>query len=87
LVTFHFADRVYTGYYLLLIFRRKEMKGLKSLAVFVLVLGLAVSVFAGGKKESGGGSGVTTVKWAIWDYDLTVYYKPLIDAYQAKIPW
>ncbi|MDR2738898.1 MAG: sugar ABC transporter substrate-binding protein [Treponema sp.] len=61
---------------------------MKRLFVFVLVLGLAASIFAaGGKQESGGGgSGPTTIKWAIWDYDLTVYYKPLIDAYQAKNP-
>jgi multiple sugar transport system substrate-binding protein len=61
---------------------------MKRVLISVLVLGLAVSVFAGAKQEarSGGGSGQTTIKWAIWDYDLTVYYKPLIDAYQAKNP-
>jgi multiple sugar transport system substrate-binding protein len=61
---------------------------MKRLFVLVLVFGLAVSVFAAGSKQesSGGGSGTTTIKWAIWDYDLTVYYKPLIDAYQAKNP-
>ncbi|MDR0760872.1 MAG: sugar ABC transporter substrate-binding protein [Treponema sp.] len=66
------------------------MKSIKRLFVFVLVFGLAASIFAaGGKQESsggGGGSGPTIIKWAIWDYDLTVYYKPLIDAYQAKNP-
>ncbi|MDR1596537.1 MAG: sugar ABC transporter substrate-binding protein [Treponema sp.] len=61
---------------------------MKKLFIPVLVLGLAVSLSAGGGKQAGesGGSGVTTVKWAMWDYDLTVYYKPLIDAYQAKNP-
>ncbi|MDR1468342.1 MAG: sugar ABC transporter substrate-binding protein [Spirochaetaceae bacterium] len=62
---------------------------MKRLLISVLVLGIAASVFAGGAKQeaqSGGGSGVTTIKWAMWDYDLTVYYKPLIDAYQAKNP-
>jgi multiple sugar transport system substrate-binding protein len=57
---------------------------------FFLALALmsAGFLFAGGRQAggAGAGSGVTTIKWAIWDYDLTVYYKPLIDAYQAKNP-
>jgi multiple sugar transport system substrate-binding protein len=63
---------------------------MKKLFIVLLVLGLAVSLFAAGGRQasgSGGGSGIsTTIKWAIWDYDLTVYYKPLIEAYQAKNP-
>jgi multiple sugar transport system substrate-binding protein len=65
------------------------MKSLKNFLFPVLVLGLAASLFAGGGKQAAGsaeGSGPVTIKWAIWDYDLTVYYKPLIDAYQAKNP-
>src|SRR5690349_7027081 len=27
-----------------------------------------------------------TLNWALWDWDATAYYKPLIDAYQAKNP-
>lgn len=27
-----------------------------------------------------------TIKWALWDWDKTAYYKPLIDAYVAKNP-
>ncbi|MGO7200447.1 extracellular solute-binding protein, partial [Rhizobium ruizarguesonis] len=27
-----------------------------------------------------------TLKWALWDWDKTAYYKPLIEAYQAKHP-
>lgn len=27
-----------------------------------------------------------TIKWALWDWDKTAYYKPLIDAYTAKHP-
>lgn len=27
-----------------------------------------------------------TIKWALWDWDKTAYYQPLIDAYQAKNP-
>jgi multiple sugar transport system substrate-binding protein len=56
---------------------------------FFLVLALmsAGLLFTGcTRKTDSAGSGVTTIKWAIWDYDLTVYYKPLIDAYQAKNP-
>jgi len=56
---------------------------------FVLIL-LALtlvcgSLFAGGSSSSAQ-SGTTTLKWAMWDADLTVYYKPLIEAYQAKNP-
>ncbi|MDR1147138.1 MAG: sugar ABC transporter substrate-binding protein [Spirochaetaceae bacterium] len=64
------------------------MKRLKRLCVFVLVFGLAASFFAGCKRkqaETDGGD-IITLKWALWDYDLTVYYRPLIDAYQAKNP-
>ncbi len=28
----------------------------------------------------------TTINWALWDWDKTVYYKPLIDAFEAKNP-
>jgi multiple sugar transport system substrate-binding protein len=63
------------------------MKRLKRLFVLVLVFGLAASFFAGCKrKQAETGGGLTTLKWALWDYDLTVYYRPLIDAYQAKNP-
>jgi multiple sugar transport system substrate-binding protein len=65
------------------------MQILKKLLVPVLVLGFGASLFAGGGRQAGsgsGGSGSAAIKWAIWDYDLTVYYKPLIDAYQAKNP-
>lgn len=27
-----------------------------------------------------------TIKWALWDWDKTAYYKPLIEAYQTKNP-
>jgi multiple sugar transport system substrate-binding protein len=63
---------------------------MKKLCISVLVLGLAFFALAGCRKKSEAAgianSGQTTVKWAIWDYDLTVYYKPLIDAYQAQNP-
>ncbi len=28
----------------------------------------------------------TTINWALWDWDKTVYYKPLIAAFEAKYP-
>ncbi|MDO5415652.1 MAG: sugar ABC transporter substrate-binding protein [Lachnospiraceae bacterium] len=31
-------------------------------------------------------AGQTTLKWSIWDKDLTTYYKPLVEAYEAKNP-
>jgi multiple sugar transport system substrate-binding protein len=62
------------------------MRNVKKWLVLVLALGLAASLFAGGTKQAAGGSGGTTIKWALWDYDLTVYYQPLIAAYQAKNP-
>jgi multiple sugar transport system substrate-binding protein len=39
-----------------------------------------------GKKEGRAEGGQNSIKWAIWDYDLTVYYKPLVEAYKAKNP-
>lgn len=30
--------------------------------------------------------GDTTLKWAVWDINLTTYYQPLIDAFEAKNP-
>lgn len=29
---------------------------------------------------------VVTLRWALWDWDKVAYYKPLIEAYQAKHP-
>lgn len=31
-------------------------------------------------------AGQTTLKWALWDINLTSYYQPLIDAFEAKNP-
>jgi multiple sugar transport system substrate-binding protein len=60
---------------------------MKKSIFLVLVLGLVfLSAGCSGKKESSPENGKTTVKWAIWDYDLTVYYKPLVEAYEAKNP-
>lgn len=30
--------------------------------------------------------GQTVLKWSIWDKDLTTYYKPLIEAFEAANP-
>jgi multiple sugar transport system substrate-binding protein len=62
------------------------MRNVKKVFVLVLAIGLAASLFGAGTKQAAGGSGGTTVKWAIWDYGLTIYYQSLIDAYQAKNP-
>ena len=53
--------------------------------MLILVMVLGGSVFATGSAEQRP-AGATNLKWAMWDADLTVYYKPLIDAYQAKTP-
>jgi multiple sugar transport system substrate-binding protein len=58
---------------------------MKKLFFGALVFGLVFfSAGCGGKKEGGPEGGKTAIKWAIWDYDLTVYYKPLVEAYEAK---
>ncbi|MDR1148318.1 MAG: sugar ABC transporter substrate-binding protein, partial [Spirochaetaceae bacterium] len=63
------------------------MKSIKKLFVLTLVFGVAASLFAEGNRQAEtSGGGLTTLKWALWDYDLTVYYRPLIDAYQVKNP-
>ncbi|MBB4120823.1 ABC transporter substrate-binding protein [Martelella radicis] len=28
----------------------------------------------------------TTINWALWDWDATAYYQPIIDAFEAKFP-
>ncbi len=37
-------------------------------------------------EEAAPADGQTVLKWAMWDKDLTVYYQPLIDAYEAAHP-
>ncbi|MDD6691491.1 MAG: sugar ABC transporter substrate-binding protein [Lachnospiraceae bacterium] len=36
--------------------------------------------------DSGDSSGATTLTWALWDESSTVYYQPLIDAFEAEHP-
>jgi len=45
----------------------------------------AVAVMAAGAVLAQSGD-VVTLKWALWDWDKVAYYKPLIEAYQAKHP-
>ncbi len=58
----------------------------KLLAAAAGVLMCASAVFAGGAKEAPKASGPVTLKWVLWDWDATAYYKPLIEAYEAKNP-
>jgi multiple sugar transport system substrate-binding protein len=66
----------------------KKKAILAALAVILAVM--TIPVFAGGgqqgKTPAAGGSVPITLKWAMWDKDLTVYYKPLVDAWEAKNP-
>src|SRR5881394_1579019 len=45
----------------------------------------AVTVTAAGAALGQSGDAVT-LKWALWDWDKVSYYKPLIEAYQARHP-
>jgi multiple sugar transport system substrate-binding protein len=57
---------------------------MKSKFVFlILTLILCSLMFVGCQKAQQPAAGPVNLKWAMWDYDLTVYYKPLVDAYQA----
>jgi len=47
--------------------------------------GLAFAASAAGSAYAQSGNAVT-LKWALWDWDKVAYYKPLIEAYQAKHP-
>lgn len=47
--------------------------------------GLVFAASAAGSAYAQSGNAVT-LKWALWDWDKVAYYKPLIQAYQAKHP-
>ncbi|MCQ1851934.1 ABC transporter substrate-binding protein [Neorhizobium galegae] len=47
--------------------------------------GLAMATSVAGSAYAQSGNAVT-LKWALWDWDKVAYYKPLIEAYQAKHP-
>ncbi|HIT64932.1 MAG TPA: sugar ABC transporter substrate-binding protein [Candidatus Ventrimonas merdavium] len=48
--------------------------------------GTTAEAAAEGTEEAAPADGQTVLKWAMWDKDLTVYYQPLIDAYEAAHP-
>ena len=47
--------------------------------------GLALAASTAGAALAQSGEAVT-LRWALWDWDKVAYYKPLIEAYQAKNP-
>lgn len=51
-----------------------------------IMLACSMTVFAGGKKEATTQDQKVTIKWALWDWESTTYYKPLIEAYEAAHP-
>ncbi len=62
-------------------------KTLMTLSIItILLLNSVAFAAASGSQEKTGGDGVTTLKWALWDFDATTYYEPLISAYEAKNP-
>jgi len=54
--------------------------------VFFAVMLIGVLFFAGCKKQGKAKSGATVLSWAMWDADMTVYHKPLVEAYKEKRP-
>jgi multiple sugar transport system substrate-binding protein len=61
---------------------------IKALAV-LLFAGLMLSTSCRAKNNAGaqaGASGASVLKWAVWDYDLVVYYKALIAAWEQAHP-
>lgn len=58
----------------------------KLLTIIAAAAVCASVVFAGGSKEATKKDGPVTLKWVLWDWEATAYYKPLIDAYEAKNP-
>lgn len=78
------------------------MRKSRKVVSMILAVGMMVSMFAGcsnGTASSQSSTASTaaastasvsnepvTLNWALWDINLTAYYKPLIDAYTAKHP-
>lgn len=56
------------------------MKNLKALAALMSAVASVTVVGHAFAADS------ETIKWALWDWDKTAYYQPLIAAYQAKHP-
>ncbi|MDR0464986.1 MAG: sugar ABC transporter substrate-binding protein [Treponema sp.] len=55
------------------------------LFMLILTMVFSGSLFAAAASDQAP-AGTTTLRWAMWDADLTVYYRPLINAYQARNP-
>ena len=60
--------------------------------MLIMLSVLCIPVFATGGSQQGpapaaqAANAPVNLTWAMWDYDLTVYYKPLVAAYEAKNP-
>ncbi|WP_191017916.1 ABC transporter substrate-binding protein [Treponema zioleckii] len=50
------------------------------------VCGLSMFTGCNNKEKAQKESGPVTLKWALWDWDATAYYKPLIEAYNTTHP-
>lgn len=66
---------------------RKRLLGL-ALACSMAVVSLAGCNGSGNAMETtkAAAAGDTILKWAVWDINLTTYYQPLIDAFEAANP-
>lgn len=59
----------------------------KFLTIFICTMLIcSMSLFAAGKKDEVTTDKTVTIKWALWDWEATAYYQPLIDAYQLANP-
>ena len=58
-----------------------SIAGMFKRAVATLALAAAGATAAFGQPGD-----AVTLKWALWDLDKIVYFKPVVDAYQAKHP-
>ncbi len=56
---------------------------MKNLKAFAALMSAVASVTVVGNAFAADSE---TIKWALWDWDKTAYYEPLIAAYQAKHP-
>ncbi len=50
------------------------------------ICGLSIFTGCSNKEKAQKESGPVTLKWALWDWDATAYYKPLIEAYNTTHP-
>lgn len=57
-----------------------------SAATETTAAGAAADTTAAASTTAAAAEGQTVLKWAMWDKDLTVYYQPLIEAFEAANP-